>query len=268
MRGYSQFNNNLWVFGDSAGINWINPNNPTVFKSKVRGRGSCASLADSNGVLIYSHSNYTTSLLNQSRTYNKYSEVIPGSDSLYVEGWYHEMLLLPHPGNDSLVYLFTIGVNTFDGLYYTLINYKANNDSGIVIQKNVPLQNVPAFDGLIAVKHGNGRDWWVLFKKWDGVGQIGNNITYVYLVNPNGISLYSSQSLGSNNSTNLGQLCFNVLSNKIVAVNLRGLISIYDFNRCTGQLSQPITIEAERSSSLIHTIFLPPFPRMIPSFML
>ncbi|MBK9320867.1 MAG: hypothetical protein IPM91_20120 [Bacteroidetes bacterium] len=32
--------------------------------------------------------------------------------------------------------LLTIGVNTFDGLYYTLINYKANNDSGMVIQKN------------------------------------------------------------------------------------------------------------------------------------
>ncbi|MFN8153580.1 MAG: hypothetical protein U0Y08_04735 [Bacteroidia bacterium] len=243
------------MFGDSVGINWTNPTTPFFFNSKVRGRGSCVSLSDSTGVRIYSHSNYTTALFNQSKTYNKLNLPIPGSDSLYVEGWYHEMLLIPHPGNDSLVYLITIGVNTFDGLYYTLINYKANNDTGMVIQKNVQLQNVPAFDGLTAVRHGNGRDWWVLFKKWDGTGQIGNNITYKYLVNANGINLYSYQSIGPINSTNLGQLIFNLNSSKLVAVNLRGLISIYDFDRCTGQLSQPITIEAERSG--------PPYPYYI-----
>jgi hypothetical protein len=246
---YGQFNNNYWVFGDSVGINWTNPSSPTLFNSKVRGRGSCVSLSDSIGIRIYSHSNYTTALFNQSKTYNRFDVPIPSSDSLYVEGWYHEMLLIPHPGNDSLVYLLTIGVNTFDGLYYTLINYKANSDSGQVIQKNVALQQVPAFDGLTAVQHGNGRDWWVLFKEWDGAGLTGNNITYKYKVDVNGISQYSAQSIGSNNSTGLGQICINKLSNKIAFVNLRGLVSIYDFDRCSGQLSQPITIEAERSSS-------------------
>jgi hypothetical protein len=246
---YAQFNNNYWAFGDSVGINWANPASPTLFNSKVRGRGSCVSLSDSIGIRIYSHSNYTTALFNQSKTYNRFDVPIPSSDSLYVEGWYHEMLLIPHPGNDSLVYLLTIGVNTFDGLYYTLINYKANSDSGQVIQKNVALQQVPAFDGLTAVQHGNGRDWWVLFKEWDGAGLTGNNITYKYKVDVNGISQYSAQSIGSNNSTGLGQICINKLSNKIAFVNLRGLVSIYDFDRCSGQLSQPITIEAERSSS-------------------
>ncbi len=246
---YSQFNNNFWVFGDSAGINWTNPTNPTFFKSKVRGRGSCVSLADSIGLLIYSHSNYTTALFNQSKTYNRYNEPIPASDSLYVEGWYHEMVLIPHPGNDSLVYLFTIGVNSFDGLYYSLINYKANNDSGVVIQKNVIVQQAPAFDGLTAVQHGNGRDWWLLFKKWDGIGQTGNNLTYRYLINSNGIDPMLSQSTGSPNSTNLGQFCSNKMLNKFVFVNLRGLISIYNFDRCTGLLSSPITIETERSGN-------------------
>jgi hypothetical protein len=94
---HAQFKDNYWVFGDSAGINWSNPSNPTMFKSKVRGRGSCVSLADSSGLLIYSHSNYTTALFNQSQTYNRHNEPIPESDSLYVEAWYHEMVLIPHP---------------------------------------------------------------------------------------------------------------------------------------------------------------------------
>ncbi len=245
----AQFNNNYWLFGDSAGINWSNPSSPNFFTSKVRGRGTSVSIADSSGVLIYSHSNYTTLIFNQSKTYNRFNIPIPGSDSLYVEGWYHEMLLIPHPGNDSLVYLFTIGVNSFDGLYYTLFNYKANNDSGIVIQKNIQLENAPAFDGLTAVRHGNGRDWWLLFKVWDGTGQSGNNLTYVYLINANGISLNSTQSLGPIFSSGGGQCVFNGTYDKLVHVNWRGLISLFDFDRCYGSLSNPITIELERSNA-------------------
>jgi hypothetical protein len=245
----AQFNNNYWLFGDSVGINWTSPSNPSFFNSKVRGRGTSVSIADSSGVLIYSHSNYTTFLFNQSKTYNRFNIPIPGSDSLYVEGWYHEMLLIPHPGNNSLVYLFTIGVNSFDGLYYTLINYKANNDSGIVIQKNIQLQNAPAFDGLTAVRHGNGRDWWVLFKIWDGTGQSGNNLTYVYVINPNGISLNSTQSIGPISTSGGGQFVFSGANNKLMHVNWRGLILLFNFDRCTGLLSAPITIEAERSGN-------------------
>ncbi|MFN8153927.1 MAG: hypothetical protein U0Y08_06520 [Bacteroidia bacterium] len=252
---HAQFNNDYWLFGDSVGINWMNSSGPSLFKSKLKGRGTSVSLSDSSGVLIYSGTGQNSTVNDRTETYNKYNLEIPNSDSICGEGWYHEMLLIPDPVNDSLVFLITIGVNIWDGLYYTIINYRANNDSGMVIQKNVQLQNVPAFDGLTAVQHGNGRDWWVLFKKWDGTGQVGNNITYKYLVNANGINLYSYQSIGPINSTNLGQLIFNLNSSKLVAVNLRGLISIYDFDRCTGQLSQPITIEAERSG--------PPYPYYI-----
>ena len=245
----AQFNNNYWVFGDSVGINWTTPNSPIFFNSKLKGRGTSVSLADSNGVLIYSGTGQKPNFLDRTKTYNKYNIEIVNSDSINGEGWYHEMLIIPHPGNDSLVFLFSIGVNGYQGLYYTLINYKANNDSGIVIQKNVALQQVPAFDGLTAVRHGNGRDWWVLFKEWDGTFQTSNNLTYCYLIKETGVSLYLTQTVGPLNSTNGGQICLNKLANKLVFVNLRGLISIYNFDRCTGQLSSPITIEAERSGN-------------------
>ena len=159
------------------------------------------------------------------------------------------MQLIPHSGNDSLVYLFSIGVNGYQGLFYTLINYKANNDSGIVIQKNIQLKNAPAFDGLTAVRHGNGRDWWLLFKEWDGSFQTGNNFTYGYLINQNGINSIPAQTLGPLSSTNGGQLCLNRIANKLVFVNLRGLISLFDFDRCYGSLSNPITIELEKSNA-------------------
>ena len=246
----AQFNNNYWVFGDSVGINWTNPANPTLFSSKVRGRGTCVSLSDSSGIRIYSHSNYTTALFNQSKTYNRFDEPIPGSDSLYVEAWYHEMLLLPHPGNDSLVYLFTIGVNSFDGLYYTLINYKANNDTGIVIQKNIQLQNAPAFDGLTAVRHGNGRDWWVFFKYFDPVQPIIlNNDVYIYRIDPSGINFFQVQSFGNLHNDGGGQLLVNSIGNKFILVTWGGVIELYDFDRCLGLFSNPVNIELFRLSA-------------------
>jgi Secretion system C-terminal sorting domain len=248
-----QFNNNFWLFGDSAGINWTNPANPVLFKSMIRGRGSCVSLSDSTGIRIYSHSNYTTSLFNQSKTYNRYNDPINGSDSLYVEAWYHEMLLIPCPDSDSLVYLFTVGVNTFDGLYYTLVNYKANNDSGIVLQKNVTLQQVPAFDGLTAVQHGNGRDWWILYKTWDQSWPYVNNNTFsIYLLNENGVFSYQTITIGSLHNDGGGQIIFNSNGNQFCLVTWGGLIELFDFDRCTGQISNPINIEQFRSA--------PPYP--------
>ena len=64
---YSQKQNNIWCFGDSAGIDFNNLINPTPFSSSLDTRGSCVSIADTNGMFrIFSssscHSFYITRL--------------------------------------------------------------------------------------------------------------------------------------------------------------------------------------------------------------
>jgi len=49
----AQNKNSIWCFGDSAGINFSNINNPVPFTSSVEGRGSCVSIADNNGNLLF-----------------------------------------------------------------------------------------------------------------------------------------------------------------------------------------------------------------------
>ncbi|MBL0052392.1 MAG: hypothetical protein IPP29_13215 [Bacteroidetes bacterium] len=58
---------------------------------------------------------------------------------------------------------------------------------GAVIQKNVQLQGSTfwANDGITAIKHGNGRDWWVMVSDWNGY----NNKFFYYAVTPSGITL-------------------------------------------------------------------------------
>ena len=245
----AQFTNNFWEFGDSCGVNWTNPSNPLVYKSNIKGRGTTASLSDSTLQILSTQTCYGNLVFNRTKTYNKFNSVIVNSDSIIGEGWYHEMIILPLPDSDSLAYIFSIGVTIQQnfGLYYTLINYKANNDSGIVIQKNVQLNNFPAFDGLTAVQHGNGRDWWLVFQRWDPVNFTGFNDFYIYQISPFGINV-NIQNIGPMHSTGGGQAVFNNNGDEFLNLDWRGLLSKYSFDRCSGILSNPVTIEAERTA--------------------
>ncbi|MBK8413319.1 MAG: T9SS type A sorting domain-containing protein [Bacteroidetes bacterium] len=109
------------------------------------------------------------------------------------------------------------------------------------------LDSIYMVDGLTAVKHGNGRDWWLVARKWDYFAGLPweNNEWYVYLISNNGITMIPIQNVGSMNSTNNGRLYFDPTGNKMVFINGISLIELYDFNRCTGEVTNPVTIEQQ-----------------------
>ena len=226
-------------------INWSNPNNPVIGASSFDFRNGSSSIADSNGILLYTGYNYNVQPVRPS-VWNKYNNDI--NDSIRIKGglWYHASLFVPDPGNDSIIYLFTIGVTQAEqyGLYYSKINYKANNDSGIVIQKNVQLNNFPAFDALMAVRHGNGRDWWLIFQRWY-TNNTATSAFYLYYISDTGISGPSIQNTGSLRRCNGGQLVFSSNADKFAQVSIRGMIELYTFDRCTGTITSTISIEQE-----------------------
>ncbi|MBL7925234.1 MAG: hypothetical protein JNL88_13620 [Bacteroidia bacterium] len=244
---HGQYNGNYWAFGDSALLNFSNPNNPIAGSSSFTFRNGSASIADSNGLLLYTGYNYNLNPVRPS-IWNKFNLDITDSGRINGGLWYHSSQFVPDPGNDSLIYLFTIGVTSGEryGFSYSVINYKANNDSGVVIQKNVQLNNYPAFDALMSVRHGNGRDWWVFSQRWyDPSGQIPTNEFNLYLISPSGINGPFIQNIGSTHATNLGHLVFSSQGDNFVNLSIRGLIELYNFDRCTGIISSTIPIEQE-----------------------
>jgi hypothetical protein len=125
---------------------------------------------------------------------------------------------------------------------------RGDNGLGEVVQKNVSLlDSIYMVDGLTAVKHGNGRDWWLVARKWDYFAGLPweNNEWYIYLISTNGISALPVQNVGSMNSTNNGSLYFDPTGNKMVFINGISLIELYDFNRCTGEVANPVTVEQQ-----------------------
>ncbi len=249
----SQDRGNIWCFGDSAGIDFNNLNNPFPINTGLRTRGSCASISDTAGnILFYASDRTNTAGDYTTLIYNNEHNIMPNGDTIIGEGWYNEMIILPLPNNDSIYFLFVISTELGPGgLYYSIINMKLDSGRGDVISKNIQLQSFPNVDCLTAIKHGNGRDWWLFFRKFDSNGIADNNF-HSYLITPNGISNYSFQSVGSINRTNLAQMKFNSDGSKVVFNNYRGMLELYDFDRCTGIINNAQTIFADNVS--------PPWP--------
>jgi hypothetical protein len=244
---FAQFNNNTWIFGDSAGVNWNSTGAITQFTSAIDARGSISSISDSNGVVCYVYRKDLLIPVN-GIVINRYHLMMENGNSIYGVGWYHDRIIIPNPSNDSLLYIFSAGVTASGpyGLYFSTANYKANNDSGIVIQKNVMLSNLPAFDALMAVRHGNGRDWWLIFQRWFAPNATTpTNAYFYYLIDPSGISGPFNQNTGLDHKTNLGHLVFNTDGSKFAMVSIAGLIQLCDFDRCTGQITSFTAIQPE-----------------------
>ncbi len=242
---YAQSRNINWCFGDSAGINF-NTGTPVPFSTSMDSRGSCTSISDSLGNLLF----YTTApdrdlyLEGYSKltcVYNRNHVIMQGGDSLIGNLWYQENLIIPKPKNDSLYYLFHIGVTHDYGLYYSVIDISQDSGLGSVIEKNIQLRSEKAIDGINAIKHGNGRDWWLVFRDW----QTFNNNYYVYLITPDSIALNAIQSVGDTNKTNASLIQFNQKGDQILLVNVKGLIELFDFDRCTGLITLNKIIEHE-----------------------
>jgi hypothetical protein len=245
---------NIWCFGDSAALDFSG-GTPVSSASSVVSRGSCVSISDTSGDLLFYTFTRAGIAGNSGRVFNKNNLLMTNGDSILGQGWYQEMVIVPDPAADSVFYLFSIGVtnSSAPGLYYSKVSFSNSSLNGIVTQKNIQLQSFNMVDCINAVKHGNGRDWWVIFRKSDFPSG-SNSDFYTYLVTPNGIQNVSIQTIGTLNRTNLGHIAFSSDGSRMVFTNLLGTIELFDFNRCDGLLSNKITIGSDPG--------FPPFDRL------
>jgi hypothetical protein len=233
---------NVWCFGDSAALDF-NGGVPVSGVSSIVSRGSCVSIADSNGdLLFYANTDAKEAGSISGLVWNKNHELMVGGDSVAGSGWYQEMTIVPNPADDSSYYLFSVGVTYQFGLMYSIIDMRGDGGLGAVTQKNVQLLNFLMVDCIFAIKHGNGRDWWLLVRP-SPVGFMTNNIWHKFLIDPSGITAMPNQNLGTLNQTNSGRLTANSDGDKISFVTSISLIELYNFNRCTGLITSPVQIE-------------------------
>jgi len=170
----------------------------------------------------------------------------PGADPISIEGLkgFAQVVFFPGDTINQRHYLFHQNTQlSLPGhpvgnqpsslqLYYSIINPTSNGGLGEVVSKNNLVINDTIDNGnVLAVRHANGRDWWVVVKKFY------SNKFYATLVTPDSVYApitYNTQSpiyfLG-------GQACFSPDGKHYASFSTNSQLKIYDFNRCTGMLS-------------------------------
>lgn len=246
--GYNPSNPDLFIGGNYIDFEYGNPvidflyleydmDNPVI-------------MSDSYGNLQY----YT----NGCYILNKEHQIIENGDELS-PGFYHDlwcdqsgwgylsyqgMLSLPLPGQGSNYILFhNRRYESHDSIdvMYSIIDMEANSGLGKVTVKNEVLQYGWLSRTFQAVRHGNGRDWWVVVPQEDA------DIYYFYLVDPDGIHGPFAQQLSDTwipgQTYNL-MCAFSPDGSKFVRLggDQPAAFRLYDFDRCAGILSNPVTI--------------------------
>ncbi len=252
----AQNQNSVWIFGDSAGIDFSNLNNPVPVFSGMDERGSCASIADTSGNLLfycYSSIGGTDSL---TLVYNYLNDTMSNGFYLIGSASYNQVVIVPIPNDSTKYFIFHLGFyNSTVGLFYSIVDMSLNGGQGEVIQKNIQLSTLMQGDCIEAIKHGNGRDWWLL-SKLGGFGTTQIDRFYVYLISPgNTISTPIIQDFGHAVDAVQQKIVINSTADKLMNINTGGFMCEYNFDRCTGVVSSPNIIFPQQLSNFNRIFF-------------
>ena len=144
-------------------------------------------------------------------------------------------LILPIPGKTNEYYVFSLSpFNYGPGLSYAIVDINLNGGLGKVISKYNILLEGNLTEKMVAIKHGNGRDWWLLLH------ELLTDKFYKFLITPDGIIEMNFQNNGSVYNFNawsniFGQLCVSEDGTKICAGSAN-IVDLFDFDRCSGEL--------------------------------
>lgn len=252
--GYSQYNKH-WTFGDSVGITFEADGSISTFNSKMRAFEAAASVSTGDGDLLF----YT----NGQQVWNKENEVMENSSGMdigqlqffgeeYGSSLTQGVIIIPYPENFNKYYVFYIAYQFFPveelGLRYAVVDMSLNGGLGEVTEKNISIYDSLTCEKLQAVKHANGRDWWLLARQKPYTLEGINEIQFIrFLITSDGIEGPFYQHFGPDNlwaDDNFGfggEMIFSPQGDKLAYAAGTNL-DIYDFDRCSGELSNVKTI--------------------------
>ncbi|MFM2337862.1 MAG: hypothetical protein RL115_1055, partial [Bacteroidota bacterium] len=133
--------NNVWYFGRKAGLNFnaVSPSGTipqALSNSEMIADEGSSSICDSAGKLLF----YTNGVT----VYNKNHQVMLNGDGLAGNlSAVQSGLIIPHPGNSNLYYIFTTGSlesNYTNGYQYSMVDMLQDGGNGEVVAKNILLE--------------------------------------------------------------------------------------------------------------------------------
>ena len=181
IKSYGQHEADYWPFGYWAGLNYYS-GTATGDTSKFIGYEGGTAISDGCSILFYTDGD-TVYDRNHNPMPNGFG--LAGKCTNYVvPSGTQSALAVSQPGSDSLFYIFTtdcVEDTLKDGLRYSIVDMSLNGGLGNVTIKN-QLLLYPSTEKVVATRHANGCDIWVLGHEY------GTNAFYAFLLTNIGIS--------------------------------------------------------------------------------
>ena len=217
---HAQLENSQWRFSGSCGISFTN-SPPAIVNSNISGGGgSCSSIADASGNLLF----YTDGTF----VYNKQNLMMAGgSNPLQGSGTTQGVLIVKQPGNNNLYYIFSAG---YSGLRYSIVDMNLASGNGSVTVQNVLITTQSQAYKIAGTRHCNKTDIWI-------VSQDYNVSTWrSYLFTSTGLSNAVISSTGYLAGI-YAAMKFSPDGSKIATSEWGDGIYLHDFNNSTGAVS-------------------------------
>ncbi len=236
-----QSESNIWYFGDHAGLDFSDRENPIVLthKSFFQHEG-CATISDCEGKLLFS--------TNGVAIWDKNNDTMAnGNDLGGNNSTTQSSLIVRLPGSNHEYFVFTIDdIELSKDLRYSIVDMSLNNGLGSVTQNKNVFVHSPVAEKLVAVGHQNGKDIWIITHEWESDAFLSYLLTETGLAASPIVSNTGTIHSGGNwhNLTNgCGYLKASPKQNKI-ALAIRDLYcELFDFDNTTGIVSNPITFD-------------------------
>ena len=227
---------NIWYFGDKAGLDFNSGVPVALNDSQMYSLEGCSTISDANGRLLF----YSNGIQVWDRNHN----VMPnGSGLLGDQSSTQSGIVIPHPGDKNLYYIFAVDqVALPNGLTYSIIDMNLNLGFGDVTGVKNELLHSPSTEKITAVKHANNRDIWVVTHKF------GTNEFLSYLISDGGLNTTPVVSSIGFTPTSMfdssGYIKTSPDGSKLaISHGNSRLLELFKFDKSTGRLSDVITFK-------------------------
>jgi hypothetical protein len=212
---------------------------------------TCNDMSDEEGNYLFSYNGYTVE--NYLNRIIKNGEGGFSNQELFGSVTYQGGLIIPSVKikNYFLIHDKYYNDNLYpthisNGMRYSIVDMESNEFKGEVVIKNIEILNDTLDNGrLLAIKHSNGRDWWIIRGRYD------MQSFYKFLTLNDSIILNDFQIIGNHQFSPFGCGAVTPNGNKVIYLSHyvgselgiktpKGFfLDILDFNRTTGLLSSP-----------------------------
>jgi gliding motility-associated-like protein len=160
---------NFWYFGRQGGLNFNGGTATVAAGSNINTNEGCASFSNASGNLLF----YTDGI----KVWNKNHGVMPnGTNLLGNPSSSQSAIIVPHPGNSNLFYIFTVGANEYDndgvltratdGLNCYTVDMRLNGGLGDVVpasRRDLSIsKNAQWTEKVTSVKGAECNTFWVI----------------------------------------------------------------------------------------------------------